>query len=100
VGRLERAGWLVGFREHGSLAGLLVVQPHIYDPKNLDIGHVSGTPRSLVAFRHWLARRLGQTRGSGASAMAAGLKMRHSLRHLGFKPELGIGRVLVFEYPL
>jgi GNAT superfamily N-acetyltransferase len=97
---LERTGCLIGFRERGVSPGLLIAQPHIYDSRNLDIGHVSGTPRSLAAFRGWLARRLRQTRGSGASAMAAGPEMRRALVRLGLKPERGIGRVLVFEYPV
>lgn len=98
LGQLELRGRLLGVREHGRLAGLLIAQPHLYDPRDLDLGFVAGTPSALAAFRRHLARRLAATGGDGITATASSPAMQDALARLGLLPERGFGRVIVFEY--
>lgn len=96
--QLERRDQLLGVRERGRLAGLLVARPHLYNPRNLDIGFVSGTASALAGFRGLIARRLAETGGDSLSATASSPEMRAALGRLGLSPERGFGRVLVFEH--
>jgi len=98
----DRSGGISARRARGDdpcrLAGLLIVQPHLYDPRNLDIGFVSGDTRVLAAFRRFIVAHVRRNRGSGFAGMATGPEMRRAFERLGMKPERGIGHVLVFEY--
>lgn len=97
---LEGQGRIWGYREQGRTSGLLIAQPHRYDPRNLDISFISGTSRVLAAFGRFLRRRVKEAGGSRLAGTAAGPEMKRALLHLGLKPESGHGHEVVFEYPV
>jgi GNAT superfamily N-acetyltransferase len=100
VEELCRRGFVRGWPLRGELEGLLVVRPHRYYPRDLDISFVDGSRAALAAFRQHLfhlARRQGSKR---LSAMPAGRQMERALATFGMRRYPGIRQVLVFEYPL
>ncbi|MEO0077916.1 MAG: GNAT family N-acetyltransferase [candidate division WOR-3 bacterium] len=92
-------GFVRAWPGRGRLEGIIVVRPHRYFPRDLDISFVHGTGPALAAFRQHLqalARRRGSRR---ISAMPASRAMFKALTRLGLKREEGIRHVLVYEYP-
>ncbi len=83
-----------------GLAGLLIAQPHLYDPRNLEISFASGDDDALASFGRFIHACVRRNGGSGFAGMATSPAMRRAFRLLGMKPELEIGHVLVFEHPV
>lgn len=98
---LIRAGAMYGdVGRRSELDGLVVVRPHRYFERDLDISYLGGSERavkSLAGFVFWTAAERGSKRISG---MAASDDMRQAFGRLGLKPEPGIGDILVYDYPV
>ncbi|MFO7675183.1 MAG: GNAT family N-acetyltransferase [bacterium] len=100
LARLARQGALLGYRRGGRLSGLLIVRPHRYRPKDLDISFAGGEDAAVAGFRAYLGRRARRCGTETVSTMAASPVMRTVVRRLGLKPHRGLRRVYVLEYPV
>ena len=100
LSELARAGALYGHRSGRVLDGLMILRPHRYDPKNLEISYLGGSAAALRAFRAEVAR---QAQGLGTEtvqAMGASTEMGSALGKLGLERHPRPRRVLVYEYPV
>lgn len=97
--RLARTGALLGWRRRGRLAGMLIIRPHRYRPRDLELSFAAGDEPARAAMRAYLGRRAARCGAESVSAMAAGREMRRALRGFGIARHAAVRDVLVFEYP-
>ena len=99
LARLARAGAILGWRQRGRLAGMLIIRPHRYRPQDLELSFAGGDGQARAAMRAYLRRRAARCGAESVSAMAAGRQMRRALREFGIGRHAAVRDVLVFEHP-
>ncbi|MFO7651016.1 MAG: GNAT family N-acetyltransferase [bacterium] len=100
VRELCRSGRVFGTRERGRLSGLLILRPHRYEPRDLDICLAEGSPRSVEQMRRFVLARARDSGSKWIEAMACGELMQRAVRRMGLRPDREVKAVPVYEYPI
>jgi RimJ/RimL family protein N-acetyltransferase len=99
VRELCRAGYVFGVRERGRLAGMLILRPHRYHPRDLGISFIEGSKRAVERMRRVVLSRAHEQGSQWLEAMAAGERMQRALHSIGLKRHREVRQVPVYEFP-
>lgn len=100
VRELCRSGRVFVERERGRVGGLLILRPHRYETRNLDVSFAEGNPRSVELMRRFVQARAVELGSKWIEAMACGALMQRALRRMGLRPDREVKAVPVYEYPV